>query len=78
VEEKTSTEAIAAIETKDMPVWVDRETALRHCPVSYTTLWRISKQRSSGIRTTRVGRRVFFDLISIQAFMEKNADGKSE
>ncbi len=73
MEEKVSTEAVAAVETKEEPRWVDRETALRHCPVSATTLWRISKEKD-GIRTTRVGRRVLFDLHSIERYLEERAD----
>jgi hypothetical protein len=59
------------------PVWVDRETALQHCPVSPTTLWRLSKQKN-GLRTARIGRRVFFDLRSIESFMEEKARSGDE
>lgn len=62
-----------AVEPRGEPEWVDRDTALRYCPVSYTTLWRLSKEKN-GIRTTRIGRRVFFDLRSIREFMESKAD----
>jgi hypothetical protein len=78
VEEKANPGINAAIEFGGEPVWVGRETALQHCPVSPTTLWRISNQPDSGIRTTRVGRRVFYDLNSIKRFMEAHACSGTE
>lgn len=75
MEEELNHEETVAIEPREDPVWVGRETALRHCPVSYTTLWRLSKEKN-GIRTTRVGRRVFFDLRSIQEFMESKSESQ--
>lgn len=65
-------------ESGSKPVWVDRAGALEICPVSYTTLWRISSREGNGIRTTRVGRRIFFDRRSLERYMEERASGGTE
>lgn len=60
-------------EWRPRTVWIDRAEALRVCPISSTGLWRISK--SGEIRTTTIGRRVFFDLASLEDYMDARATG---
>jgi hypothetical protein len=54
-------------------VWIERAEALRVCPISSTGLWRL--QKSGAIRTTTAGRRVLFDLKSIEDYLEARATG---
>lgn len=63
----------AAREWRPRTVWINRDEALRVCPISATGLWRISK--SGEVRTTAIGRRIFFDLNSLESFMDSRATG---
>jgi excisionase family DNA binding protein len=55
------------------PAWLSYKQAEAYSNLSRTTLWQLIKARK--IKAARIGRAVRIERDSLQAFMERSADG---